>query len=641
MHFQHPELLYALFLLLIPILVHLFQLRKFRKEDFTNVKFLRKVNEEKRKSSRIKKWLILCSRLLLLAAVILAFAQPYLPSRSGNLGEEQETVIYLDNSYSMQAKGANGILLKRSIQDLLENLPQERPFSLFTNDLEWKNITLRAVQNDLQQIDYSAQSLRWKDVILKANDLSSKNRNASVNFIAISDFRKTRERDYFSLPAEFNTRLVQVHAQNKRNISVDTAWISARTIDETILNTTISALHTSSEEILVSLYNGERLIAKKTAVLGDSIAEIEFTIPTGEFARGRIKIDDPGLPFDNQLFFNINENEPVNVVIIGEQEDSFLKRIYQTPEFNVSSFSGSRVDYDMLTSANLVVLNELPKISSPLAGTLRSLLQEGIYLVIIPSEEAEIDNYNAFFKENGLPEFRGKIEQENLISEISFEHRLFQTVFNEEVYNFEYPKVQQSYRINGYHRPVLSYENGQPFLFQRNNSYIFTAPINLDNSNFQMSPLIVPTLFNVGNLALKSTQLYYILGNQATVDVSVATGRDEILKVGSEDYVFIPRQQNYQNKVELQLNEAPEQPGTYSIFKGEENLQAISFNINRRENNLVHYDLTTSQNNVHSSVSEVFREIELENEIDALWKWFIIFGLLMLLTEMLILKFYK
>ena len=37
MQFKHPELLYALFLLIIPIIVHLFQLRKFQKEAFTNV----------------------------------------------------------------------------------------------------------------------------------------------------------------------------------------------------------------------------------------------------------------------------------------------------------------------------------------------------------------------------------------------------------------------------------------------------------------------------------------------------------------------------------------------------------------------------------------------------------------------------
>ena len=74
MQFKNPELLYALFLLLIPVLIHLFQLRKFQKESFTNVAFLKKVTLQTRKSSQIKKWLVLCLRMLLLAAIIFAFA---------------------------------------------------------------------------------------------------------------------------------------------------------------------------------------------------------------------------------------------------------------------------------------------------------------------------------------------------------------------------------------------------------------------------------------------------------------------------------------------------------------------------------------------------------------------------------------
>jgi len=99
MQFKNPELLYALLLLLIPIIVHLFQLRKFKKEAFTNVAFLKKVQLQTRKSSQIKKWLILLTRMGILAAVILAFAQPY-TSKTNTINVERETVIFLDNSFT-------------------------------------------------------------------------------------------------------------------------------------------------------------------------------------------------------------------------------------------------------------------------------------------------------------------------------------------------------------------------------------------------------------------------------------------------------------------------------------------------------------------------------------------------------------
>lgn len=117
MQFKHPELLWALLLLLIPIIIHLFQLRRFQKITFTNVKFLKNVKLQTRKSSQIKKWLVLITRLLLLACLVFAFTQPF-TTNSDTFNAKNETVIYLDNSFSMEAKGNNGSLLNEAIQDV-------------------------------------------------------------------------------------------------------------------------------------------------------------------------------------------------------------------------------------------------------------------------------------------------------------------------------------------------------------------------------------------------------------------------------------------------------------------------------------------------------------------------------------------
>ena len=94
MQFKYPEILYFLGLLIIPIIVHLFQLQRFVKVPFTNVAFLKKLVLQTRKSSRIKKWLILATRLLLLTAIIIAFAQPYFSNRA--ITEQSRFFIYLD-----------------------------------------------------------------------------------------------------------------------------------------------------------------------------------------------------------------------------------------------------------------------------------------------------------------------------------------------------------------------------------------------------------------------------------------------------------------------------------------------------------------------------------------------------------------
>src|SRR5690625_4741442 len=155
MQFKNPEVLYALFLLLVPVLVHFFQLRKFTKEPFTNVKFLKKVEIQTRKTRHLKKWLTLLTRLLALGAIILAFAQPFIPHSAEAL-KEKETIIYIDNSFSMQQKGEQGELLHQAVQQTLQGFPDDETVTLLTNDKVF-NGTLLEIKNDLLDLTYSSE----------------------------------------------------------------------------------------------------------------------------------------------------------------------------------------------------------------------------------------------------------------------------------------------------------------------------------------------------------------------------------------------------------------------------------------------------------------------------------------------------
>ncbi|HMB64654.1 MAG TPA: BatA domain-containing protein, partial [Eudoraea sp.] len=175
MQFKYPELLWALFLLLIPIFIHLFQLRRFKKTPFTNVKLLQKVVAESRRSSTLKKWLLLFTRLLLFAALILAFTQPFLANKTAL--SKKETVIYLDNSFSMQAKQNEGTLLEIAVQDLIETIPRENTFSLFTNEDTYTRVTLKEIQNELLTLQYTHRQLQLDEIWLKAQTLFSDDKN--------------------------------------------------------------------------------------------------------------------------------------------------------------------------------------------------------------------------------------------------------------------------------------------------------------------------------------------------------------------------------------------------------------------------------------------------------------------------------
>ena len=66
MLFSHPAMLWGLLAVLIPIAIHLFNLRRYRKVYFSNVDRLVGLQTENRRRSELRRWLVLVARVLAL-----------------------------------------------------------------------------------------------------------------------------------------------------------------------------------------------------------------------------------------------------------------------------------------------------------------------------------------------------------------------------------------------------------------------------------------------------------------------------------------------------------------------------------------------------------------------------------------------
>ena len=641
MQFKHPELLYALLLLLIPIIVHLFQLRKFKKTAFTNVAFLKAATLKTRKSSQIKKWLILCTRLLLLAAIVFAFAQPF-TSKIDALHIEKETVIYLDNSFSMQAKGNNGELLKRAIQDLINNIPENENISLFTNSDIYKNTTIKAIKNDLLQLNYTANNLTTEAALLKSNTFFNTKTNTLKNIILISDFQEYNNNSNIKKDSLTNLHFVKLQPVNANNITVDSAYISNTSPTNIELTVQLKNSGENNESVPVSLFNNDNLIAKTSVEINDK-ASTTFSLPINEIINGKLTINDASLQFDNSLFFNINNGSKINVLAINESDDSFLKRIYSNDEFNYTSTLTNQLNYNDLDNQHLIILNELSTIPNALISAIKAFTNQGGSLVVMPSKDITKSSYNALLL-NYATSFNDLIETEKRITTINYSHPLYSNgVFEKQVRNFQYPKVNSFYNVaSNSASKVLSFEDGKAFLYQNQNAFIFTTALNNDNSNFKNSPLIVPTLYNIAKFSFKIPQLYYTIGEENRFDVDTQLQQDAVLSLVNDDINMIPKQQYFNNKVVVNTSDNPSISGTYVIKNKTETIANVSYNYNRNESDLIYNKLSNIKDaTVSDSITEIFDSIKSETKINALWKWFVIFALILLLIEMVILKYFK
>lgn len=642
MQFKHPEILYFLFLLVIPILVHLFQFRRFKKEYFTNVKLLKEIQIQTRKSKSIKKWLLLATRLLLLAALIIAFAQPFFTAKDAQ-NKENELVILLDNSFSMQAKGAKGELLKRSIQELLESFPENQTFSLLTNTEVFWDTDIKSIQKELQNLDYAPTSFELDALI---NQVELKKPNSSKDYMIISDGISITSDKINTISEKNEVYWLQPKAEKSVNISIEKATITEVSDAFYTLEVVLIGFGTVENEIPLTLYDKDKAIAKTQVTFEKSEQKIKLSIPKKEMA-GRIVIQDNSLQFDNEFFFTIQSPKKTNVAIIGEaSKNKFLHRIYTNEDFVTYETTLEQLDFNLLKDQQTIVLNEISEISQALQTNLVSFYQKGGNVIVIPSDESNLESLNGFSKKIGNVTFSNPSKTEKQITKISFNHPVYNNVFEKNVTNFQYPKVNSNFIVSKNSSPVLQFDDASIFLSSVTNKlgtvYFFASAINKNNSNFQNSPLIVPTFFNMAMGNDTKDKLAFTISENETKIIDADLKKDEVVSISNESNSFIPMQQILSNKVKLTFGDYPEQAGNYNVKQKDKLITSVSFNFPRNESDVTLQSTLNNDNFAKiNSVDEVLNDLHTKRTDTALWKWFIIATLLLLLIELLIQKFVK
>ena len=651
MQFQHPEILYFLFLLVIPILIHLFQLQRFEKVAFTNVKLLKQLEQQTRKSSKLKKLLILLSRLLLFTALIIAFAQPYYSSNK--LLSKVATIIYLDNSLSMQAKGDKGELLQKSKHDLIESYQNaENSISLITNNNVYEDLEVSNFKNVLLNIEYYPTKKEFKTILLQIDNLQNDDPKIKRDIILISDFQ-TINGDlntlYTDSLATYN--FVQENPSKVENISIDSVWTGEVDFQNRQLKARIRSHETAVDNLSISLFLDNKLFGKTTVSLGKNTSEeILFSIPNSKNIVGKFSLNDNQLLFDNVFHFAANRKEKSKVLAIGETS-LFLSKIYTEDEFDYTYSQLDHLDYSKIPGQNLIVLNSLPYFTEPLINSLNIYLKNGGNLVIIPNSESDISSYNQLFSTLQIGNIKEKMETEKSVTTINYKHPFFKNVFRKEIKNFQYPTVNIYYSTNLIKASYLMrFDDRTNFVSEitQNDSkvYWFASPLGLDNSNFISSPLVVPTFYNFANQNEKGEKLYYTVGNKNEILVKSIIDQDEVLHISNENSDFIPIQSKTINSVKIQTELHPLIDGIYQITNNVDYSKNVAFNYNREESLMTYSNikvLSGKHDNVNyfDTIEEAITTLNDQYKKHNLWQLFIIFALLFLGIEIILQKFLK
>ncbi len=626
MHFKHPEVLYALLALIIPLIVHLFKLRKYKTQYFTNVSMLREIVNESRKISQLKRWLLLFTRLLLLSGLIIAFAQPY--DAKSTPTNNTHLVVALDNSLSMSGQVDFTNLLEKAKQDLLSSIPENQDFSLVTLSNTYKNIQLKDLKQILPDIKISPKAFDIKELQLQLNNFDT-----PIQPIILSDFYKLNTEAIQELLTEFNkTQLINYAQLQPKNIAIEQAYLVQNQLQVLLKS---NQPNTSSS---LALYQAETLLGKADVSFEkDTIRTINFDVGNQIKEPLRLELSSDYLNYDNRLFLNQPNLQQLEVLIISNQKANYLKTAFEVePYIKVKIKTSSQLSLDDFNTANLIVSHELENLDINLLNNLEKALEDSKNLIVIPSTSVEAQSRYKNLKLNGKVIFNGFYNQSQKIINISTEHPLFNDVFTSPISNFDYPSTTANYRLNSQFSNLIGYGN-TPFYGQDKGLFVFAAELKSDGSNFSNSPLIIPALIKSAQYQQAKDKLFYFTNTQPSIRVNEVNQGDQVFKLNGNGKSYIPLQEKEGNTTRIELENLDVLPGHYTISSGEDSLSVISINQNRKESKLVPLKGEFNYKTLKDSI-EAYKQL---NTDDDLWKWFLSFALFCMLIEILIVKIFK
>ena len=659
MIYQNPKILYFLFALAIPIIVHLFNFRKHQKVFFSSNRFLKEVKTQNKKKKNLKNLLILISRLLAIFFLILAFAKPYIPNDTEK-NITKKIFIYLDNSFSMNAISENGRLLdiaKNTCEKIINSFPPSTNFYLITNDFSYSENLMYSAENLKEKIASieTSGSIKTISQILDKKQTISKTKD---QIYLLSDFQKINSVKIEKKIDDLNEYIfVPIQAENLSNISIDSIWIDGPVLinnNTQNINVKVSNYKSNNEIPITLQVNDEIKLQQLINVEKDKQKTFQFKISLDSTVNlCNLKIEDYPITFDNQLFFNLIKNNKINIVSINQKyNDKHFERLFKNDTINYKYLNQNiaNINYENLMRNNVIILNQINRFSSGLIETLKKVIKKGISLIIVPSTEIDIQNYNSFFNIFSINNFSNVTISPILIKQIKKEHFIFKDVFDGEIKNINFPYINHYYetkdKIKTNKKSIYTLENNQDFLshynFENSNIFVFNSPLNDSTTNFHTNPLFVPTLLNISNSSVTNNNIYYLIKNNSYFISD--DNKNQIFTLKNNLIEIIPTSKKENGKTKYYTNNQIQKAGNYQLYDKAKIIDQIAFNYNSSESNIEYMSI----DNIlpKSSLVKINKNKISEYIFDSIndkhyWKSCLILSLLFFGIELLLLKLIK
>lgn len=679
MSFLNPSFLWALFAMAIPVIIHLINFRKPKVVYFSNTSFIEDIKKETRTKTKLKQILILIARMLTIAMLVFVFAGPFIPNNDKANDEPSDlSIIYIDNSFSMDADAAKGKVFdqaKQIAKDLVYASDPSMNYIFISNDFYSDfRATLNRDQviTSIDDCKISANSMKINDLIVKANALARNGKNASLYII--SDMQKYMFEDVEAELAEnINAVLMSLNPVKINNLYVDTCWFDSpvhRVGQNEHL--TVRITNKSSEgfyDIPMQLYLNDSLKAMTNfnVEAGESVeVNVDYQNTSAGNVAARLEISDYPIVYDNVLYFSYAISDKTKVLTINAKDESrYLTALFGNDE-ETFKFEQVRQGHESDMNINdfdLVVLNSVSEISSGLAERLKTFVNNGGSVCLIPASSVNYASLNSFLELFAIGKFEGLTQHDTKLYGIDYKNNLYRNVFSKEEKQGSLPNMELTHKLNLFSRAsfssLLTLENSAPVLvagdYGNGKLYVFASPIDNVNADFAKSVVFSPAMYNMAMNSQLANSLYATINTE-----TIAQARVDSYEIGNTYNIYVAKDESY--LVDVRYNSGLlnvfmpanlKSAGVYGLSENNDTIALLALNYNRNESMqdyLSEEDLEAMNTQRFSGRASIFRFDDVEqtfsdfkaiSEGKALWKYFVLLALLFIICEVLIIKFMK
>jgi len=673
MRYQNPQLLYFLFAIVIPILIHLFNFRKHKTIYFSSIRFLKEIKEDKRKRSNLKNLLILLSRILAIFFLVMAFTKPFIPLNKEHK-PTKNIFIYVDNSFSMDAENKNGNLLaqaKEKARSICKSYPTESNFWLITNDFLAKynkSVNANAIENYIDEISTTVYSKNLTQIVNRQTSANTKNSHLYI----ISDMQNSglQVEKLSTIDSTTTLFLVPLTANKNENLSIDSCWINSPVFSNEKEVTLFASINNHSdkninEKAVFLELNGKQKSQQYISLKAKEHKTFSFTFLTDNSTMhlGVLKINDNPITFDNNCYFTLKNTKKVNILCVNKINDNtaiITLFANDTLLFNFKNTSVNNIDFNALKQQNFIIINELEELSSGLINSLNAFVENGGSIALFPPMNANLSIYNNTLKQLQISTLSELNISKSAIDKININHPIYKYVFEGKLAKINYPQVNQYHQIITTNKSnsiaLLTQENKDVFLevFSKEKGliYLFNSPLKSTYNNFSKHALFVPTLLNMATSSVRVESIYNTISSEDYFSSSEIQNNTGIVHLKNKKIDIIPTQKTHLGKQIFYTHNQITENGIYSIEVDEKKIDAIAYNYATVESatntlsikELEKWKISIGLENIliiNGNNTDLIATITKTQKGKEFWKIALILALLFFATEILLIKLIK